>query len=293
MAVQLENFPPSLGTAAAQGDNFMLIDSYESSNAITTGSTKISSVSLYIPAGALKTEYTGKYEVKEGGATQARLGRGNDSAYSKIEGASDQATALATSFLDKGGIMSASGASPNKYQALVYQGPAGFRTHPFAFKFFPRNSDEAATVQRIIRIFKKGTLPRARGELAAGGDSLRSAYFKSPHHHKITFYKGGTKNSNLFHIGTSVITAMSVNYDPQTMVGFHADGQPVGIDLSLTFQEIEIQISEDLVTGGADLSAQVEATVQNQQSAQNAGSSALVDGQIQFNPNTGRIVGGL
>ena len=268
MSIQTETFPPSLGDEASTGANYMLINSYKSGNAITSGNTAISSVGLYIPAGSLKTDYTGQYTVKDGGATQARLGTGNDSAFSKVEGASDLATATATSFLDKGGILSASGSSPNKYQALVYQGPSGFRTHSFTFKFFPKNNVEAETVQRIIAIFKSGTLPRGRAALAGGrSNSLRSAYFTSPHHHKITFFSGGSENKNLFHISTSVITAMSVNYDPQTMVGFHNDGQPVGIDLSLTFQEIEIQISDNLVTGGANLDANINAVIQNQSRA--------------------------
>jgi len=296
MSIQTETFPPSLGDEASTGANYMLINSYKSGNAITSGNTAISSVGLYIPAGSLKTDYTGQYTVKDGGATQARLGSAASGSGSLVESgnaASDLATATATSFLDKGGILSASGSSPNKYQALVYQGPSGFRTHSFTFKFFPKNNVEAETVQRIIAIFKSGTLPRGRAELARGSNRLRSAYFTSPHHHKITFFSGGSENKNLFHISTSVITAMSVNYDPQTMVGFHNDGQPVGIDLSLTFQEIEIQISDNLVTGGANLDATIDTVIQNQSRAaradgleQLAQRGIITDGRAGFSSPT-------
>jgi hypothetical protein len=50
------------------------------------------------------------------------------------------------------------------------------------------------------------------------------------------------------------------------MTGFHSDGSPVQIDLSLTFKEIAFQISPDNVSGQAntDLPAAIS---QNQSSA--------------------------
>ena len=59
---------------------------------------------------------------------------------------------------------------------------------------------------------------------------------------------------------------MKINYDPQSMVGFHSDGSPVQIDMSLTFKEIAFQISQDNVSGQAnfDLPAAIS---QNQSSA--------------------------
>ena len=60
---------------------------------------------------------------------------------------------------------------------------------------------------------------------------------------------GRNQNTYLFTIGKSVITNMEVNYDPQGTVGFHQDGSPVAIDLSLTFKEIAFQISPDNVNG--------------------------------------------
>jgi len=102
---------------------------------------------------------------------------------------------------------------------------------------------------------------------AAGTRSLRDPYFKSPRQHTIKFMKGGktgggSRNTYLFSIGKSVITNMEVNYDPQGTVGFHQDGSPVAIDLSLTFKEIAFQISPDNVNGqDLDLSGPI---IQNQ-----------------------------
>ena len=75
------------------------------------------------------------------------------------------------------------------------------------------------------------------------------------------------QNSKLFTIGKSVITNMTVNYDPQSVVSFHPDGSPVAIDMTLTFQEIELQINtKDSTSNGRD--ALVDAVTQNQSSSQ-------------------------
>jgi len=276
----IADFPPSLGTAAAAGEHYMLIDSYESLNAVSTGETKLSSIGLYIPAGSLNTTHTGNYEGKDGAASAAKTGGGLGLG---VTGSGREASfdlgKLATGLLertskslvgtaDQNGFISAQGSAPNNYMALVYRGPNTFRQHTFAFKFFPKNKGESERVEAIIEEFRRGTLPR----MAGGVGVISDPFFKSPRQHKIRFCKGGSgansaggENSYLFTIGTSVITNMVVNFDPQSVVGFHNDGSPVAVDLSLTFQEIKLQISPDNVSGqNLDLSGAVQ---QNQSSA--------------------------
>jgi len=291
----LANFPPTLGSEVAAGQHYMMIDSYESINAITTGATKLSSIGLYIPTGSLKTSFSGNYEPKEGMALKAAAGAGTINLGNKLKSlfSSSDAAAAAQEVLDAGssigqtasaafagvlgktldktGFLSASGKSPNNYMALIYGGPNEFRQHSFAFKFFPKNQAETITVQAIIEEFKRGTLPRMSTSVTgATGKNLLDPYFKSPRQHTIKFMKGGetsggSKNTHLFTIGRSVITNMEINYDPQGTVGFHNDGSPVAIDLSLTFKEIAFQISSDNVNGqDLDLSGDI---MQNQSSA--------------------------
>jgi hypothetical protein len=280
MATQfLADFPPNLGFEATAGQHYMLIDSYESTNAVTTAEgQKLSSVGLYIPAGSLTTSYTGNYEGKEGAAIAARAtGSQSRNMTGKI---GDFATALGetvakqfTGAADSTGFISAQGLTPNNHMALVYKGPNSFRQHTFAFKFFPKNEKESETVKKIIAEFRFGTLPRMNS-----GGLIKDAFFKSPRHHKIRFCQGGSgadgagsSNGYLFEIGMSVITNMAVNYDPQSVVSFHKDGQPVEIDMSLTFQEIELQINtKDSIYSGQGRDALVDATAdsQNQSSSQ-------------------------
>jgi hypothetical protein len=256
MAVFYADFPSSLGKEVSAGHHYMLIDSFESKNAITTGNTKLSSIGLYIPAGSLKTSYTGNYEGKEGARAAATISEGTG--FSGSFDITKLATAVVTKIgstaaaaADSTGFLSASGLTPNNHMALVYKGPNSFRQHAFTFLFFPKNSSESSKVKQIIDEFKRGTLPRMSGG-DASAQTLSDPFFKSPRQHTIKFCKGaksvgadGQENPYLFEIGTSVITQMDVNYDPQSVVGFHDDGHPVSISLSLTFQEIELQISKD------------------------------------------------
>ena len=55
----------------------------------------------------------------------------------------------------------------------------------------------------------------------------------------------GGQNRYLFKIGTSVLTSMTINHDPQGIVGFHPDGAPIQTTLSLNFKEIEYLLSGD------------------------------------------------
>ena len=71
MALQTLNYPANIGNQAAQGEHYMMIDSYESLNAINTGATKKSSIALYIPPGSMKTGFSANYEGMEGGALKA------------------------------------------------------------------------------------------------------------------------------------------------------------------------------------------------------------------------------
>jgi hypothetical protein len=292
----ITDFPPSLGQEVAGGQHYMIIDSYESKSSVAHDASKhLSSIGLYIPAGSLSTGYDGNYEGKEGGSLKAELGSDVMSALSGSGGGGDksraggvdvakltaavvtaakgQASKMAAAKADTGGFISASGNSPNNYMALVYGGPNTFREHAFAFKFFPKNLTESNTVRAIIEEFKRGTLPRMSNITggAVTGSTLTDPFFKSPRQHIIKFMHGGSRSSGgsnpyLFEIGKSVITDMKINYDPQSMVGFHSDGSPVQIDMSLTFKEIAFQISQDNVSGQAnfDLPAAIS---QNQSSS--------------------------
>ena len=90
-------------------------------------------------------------------------------------------------------------------------------------------------------------LPRMGGGVEKiTGRTLSQPLFMAPRHWTIDFYSGdGIVNTYLHTIKRSVIKSMSVNHDPNSTVSLHkGDGSPVQTTLGLTFQEIELPISE-------------------------------------------------
>jgi hypothetical protein len=272
------NFPKGIGSKiATNAQPFMLLTSYESKNAIeSTGHTGYSnnntnpdyepgiaksSIALYIPPNALQTKFNSTYDATPGAATRAAMGEAYkgasdnmlDTLWAGLKGAGISLGERVAKQVDKGtGMLAAQGIAVNNHLALTYKGPTQFRSHSFAFKFFPKNVDDADEIQRILLDLENGMLPRA-GQVAGGavtkisGRSLSAPFFQSPRHWGIDFFNGnGTRNDYLFRIRKSVITEMTVNHDPNSTVSLHENtGSPVQTDLTLSFQEIELPISRD------------------------------------------------
>ena len=57
---------------------------------------------------------------------------------------------------------------------------------------------------------------------------------------------------------------MTVNQDPQSIVGFHPDGSPVQTQLSITFKELEYVTSNDKTSKTRSMQ---EASLHNEQKA--------------------------
>ena len=265
------NFPQGISSNRISGQPYMMLTSYESKNAIeSTGQSGFSnqgsnssydpgiaksSIALYIPPNALKTGHVSTYGSDvAGAATRAALGSAwdkgsmGDVILAGLKGAGISAYEAVAKQADKGtGMLAAQGIAVNNHLALTYKGPTQFRTHEFSFTFFPKNKPEADTIQSIIKDFENGMLPRMKGMSKVAGRTLSAPFFQSPRHWTIDFFKkNGEKNEYLFQIGKSVITAMNINHDQQSTVSLHIeDESPVQTSLSLTFQEIELQISSD------------------------------------------------
>ena len=248
----LFSYPATLGTDAAQGQHYMLLDSYESSSAVDkegTG-TRMSSIALYIPPGSLTTTIGQNYAGLEGGVKMATMGMREGAGVGSFM-VDALKTAMTKPKLVQDFHAAGFGLARNAHMALVYRGPQEFRTHTFQFDFWPKSDTEGHKVQEIIRDFKLGSTPRV-GIGAETTDKLMAPFFHAPRHWEIKFCKGrdvagnrsGGANPYLFQIGRSVITTMTINHDPDGVVGFHADGIPVHSRLNITFQELEYVVNE-------------------------------------------------
>ena len=292
------NYPASLGDQATAGQHYVLIDSYKSLNAITKNDKRISSIALYIPPNSLKFTHNATYNNDAGGALkaasfsgalQASQNGGGDSGAggdllssitatfgSIVEGGKAAAQGVGAKLSDKAGFAAATGIATNNHLSLTYQGPSEFRSHDFVFDFWPKSPSEAITVQAIMRDFEQGMLPRV-SDAKVNSRTLSAAFFHAPRHYKITFCKGGlsregNRNTNLFKIKTSVITSMTVNHDPESIVSLHKDGYPVHSRLSLSFKEIELSTSLDSID--SNISSSIERAESNFQQRNEARSRA-------------------
>ena len=246
-STDLLEYPIGLGAEAASGKHYMMIESYESVNALGTGA-QISSIALYIPPNALKTTIGANFEGLAGGIVSA--GVGGEKEMSVFGTIGDLAQKVLTSAnVSKNFMAAGAGLAVNNHMALTYRGPGEFRTHDFVFQFFPKSDKESETINRIISDLKNGMTPRLSGSLGGSSQRLTAPFFKSPRQYKIKFLGGGEFSDYLFTMQTSVLTSMTVNHDPQGIVGFHEDGAPVQTTLSLNFKEIEYLLSDDSAEG--------------------------------------------
>ena len=263
----LLSFPKGIGTNVVSGQPYMLLTSYESKNAIESQTKILSSIALYIPLGSLSTKFDATWSETEGAATKAAMGSALgvggdmgsilDITTAALKGTGIGALTKAAKTAEAGtGMLAAQGLAINNHMALTYKGPTTFRSHEFSFNFFPKNKDDSTIIKKILNDFEMGMLPRigttfGTATSKVAGRTLSAPYFQSPRHWTIDFFmKGGgmrgeTGNTYLFKIKKSVITSMNINHDPNSTVSLHKDGSPVQTALSLTFQEIELPISND------------------------------------------------
>ena len=298
-------FPRGIGNIATnKSQPYMILTSYESQNAIHSvghdteaGPIPISSIALYIPPNSLRQTTTSNWGGTEGAALLAGAGGALDKISQMIvdpteEGGPGAGTVLgnvltsmgmtaqsrAAKMLDKqtGMLSAGAGIAVNNHMAMVYKGPGEFRTHEFAFNFFPKNRPDADVIQSILTDFQNGMLPKAEGTSVKNARTLSRPYFHSPRHWNIEFYTGdGNKNTFLFDIKKSVITSMTVNHDPNSTISLHADGSPVQTAFSLTFQEIELPISGDTLSDLQIKRRDVLQQAQADSEAANKGSNAF------------------
>lgn len=131
------------------------------------------------------------------------------------------------------------GAVINPMLEVIYKSPS-FRSFDYIFKFYPRSEREAIEVQKIINLLQFHQAPEIRTDGSIG-------MLIPPSEFDIKFYYSGKENDNIPKIGSCVLKDIQVNYAPQGWSAYEVPGQsatlggtgmPVGIEMSLSFQEV-------------------------------------------------------
>jgi hypothetical protein len=112
---------------------------------------------------------------------------------------------------------------------------SNIRSFGFTFKLVSENKEEADAAAIIENIFRKYLYP----------DKAGVASLKYPAKFNIGFYNGGKINKYMPKIMETHLVNCTTTYN-STSNAFHDDGQPVEVDVALTFQETKPLVRSDL-----------------------------------------------
>ena len=124
-----------------------------------------------------------------------------------------------------------SGIAPAAMTEMIFNG-IDYRTFSFTFKFTPRSRKESDVVNNLLHAIKDAMLPTRVGTKSI-------AAYQVPHEFVIRFMKGTKINPYLDQIGLCACTGVDIDYGSDKF-STHASGDPVSIDATLTFRELEL-----------------------------------------------------
>lgn len=142
------------------------------------------------------------------------------------------------------------GMAYNPNLTLILSGP-DLRSHQFTWTLAAKNFSESKQIKEIIQELRKAMLP----------SSADGFIYKYPNYALIRIHP---QNDFLYKFKPCVITGMSVNYagagSPSFMPGeVMGNHPPTIVELTLTFQEIEVVIRENVESGDEFLSSATKA----------------------------------
>ena len=123
------------------------------------------------------------------------------------------------------------GIAPAAMSEMIFNG-IDYRTFSFTFKFTPRSRKESDVVNNLLHAIKDAMLPARIGTKSI-------AAYQVPHEFVIRFMKGTKINPYLDQIGLCACTGVDIDYGSDKF-STHASGDPVSIDATLTFKELEL-----------------------------------------------------
>jgi len=144
----------------------------------------------------------------------------------------------------KGFAKKAFGQASNPYMEVLFEG-VEMRTFSYNFTFSPRNAEETADVQKIIKMFRFHMLP----ELNGGNSRFMTLPSTFDIHYMYQMSVDvGTENNFYHKIATCVLKGCEVDYTPGGVKSF-ASGAPTQITMNLSFQETEMLTKQHVDRG--------------------------------------------
>jgi len=143
-----------------------------------------------------------------------------------------------------GGI---SGAILNPNVELMYGG-TDLRNFTLNFKLVPRDPGESKTIKQICNQFKRAMLPKLDPGNVFGGTSpgTYKGFIGVPDLCRVAFMHGSSEHVGLPRFKMCAITQVDVNYTPDGTYATYFDGQPVAVQLTVSFQETKMVFAEEI-----------------------------------------------
>jgi hypothetical protein len=237
-----------------------------SGDGLRTIERTVDSIALYMPD-TINFTNNQQYSSMEFGSSPLALLAAATAGYSQIKDSSNRVEDavknltpfILNSFLRKqfgnqgAGIYAAgTGTVINPQLEMIYTSPS-FREFRFDFMLYPRSSKEAIEVQKILNRLRFHQAPEIFKE---GAGALGGFFLVPPSEFDIKFYYNGRINPNIPPISTCVLTSIDTDYAPNGWSAYEVPsdsgeptmgktGMPVGIRLSLNFQETEIMTKDN------------------------------------------------
>lgn len=137
------------------------------------------------------------------------------------------------------------GVATNPYTRQSFEN-VNIRTYNFSFKLVAESAKESEIAKKIERTFRKFLYPKRVGSIALAYPPL----------FEISFYKGEVINQYMPNIKPCYLTSLESTFN-ETANTFHHQGQPLEVNLSLSFQEERAMVRQDLYPNDADYNEKV------------------------------------
>ena len=126
----------------------------------------------------------------------------------------------------------------NPHLTTIFEGVA-LKTYQFEWRLSPKSEKEALMMNRMIDYIKAFMHP----EIVGGGFALDYPYLATVE------FVTGSSSANLPNVSDSFITGLSINSTGGGTAAFYRDGNPVIIDIQMSFQEIDIKTRGNFAAG--------------------------------------------
>ena len=228
-------------------------DAANQNRTVDTVETALANIYLYVPA-SISINDALQYDNSEIGIIASSVLSAGEASLAENEGNVEQALTVGGAVL--GGAMMAGvtegakasglkqlgrqqlGIARNPRTEMLFKAPS-LRQLSLTWKLMPTNQQESNTIFQMIKTMRAHSYPSTQGTDFA---------FTFPDIFQIDFITKSGGEAKMIKFAKAYCTSITTNYGPSGPA-FFKGGDPVEIDLTMTFQETEVQTRESIEEG--------------------------------------------